>query len=234
MKSRATTRLAAFVKIVACRSGIRSGCRSMNSSTGQQETRGLGQILVLALLFAWPLTSLAQYPTPEQAQASPPETAAVMIDGRRLFDVKGVSVYPAKQRAKRVQKAIIEAARSDTINPEDLSVSLLADRAQIRAGDIVLINVLDSDAWMQGLGRETLAEVYSEKIAEAISRYRIDRRPERLLKATGLALAYLLAFFLLTWLVNRLFRSQKLLTTRLPVAELPGVVSCRFWHFIWL
>lgn len=148
----------------------------------------------------------AQETDPPSPSSIEPDTAPVVVDGVQLFVISGISVYPAQERASRIRSAIIEAARTPGIKPTDVVISELPDRTQLLAGDLVFVNVLDSDSRWEGLGRETLTEIYREQILKAIDRYRSDRQPERLVMGSAFALGYLAALALLVWLVNRLFR----------------------------
>lgn len=161
---------------------------------------------LLALLCACPLTLAAQEVTSASAETTAADTAPVVVDGRPLFVVSGFSAYPAKERAGRIRDAIIKTARSSEVTVENLSITPLTDRVQLRAGEIVLLNVVDADADREGITRQTLAEVYQFRIANAISNYREDRSPEQLLRSAAIALAYLLGFLFVGWLINRVFR----------------------------
>jgi len=178
----------------------------MKKSITARFARVTGYMLFLGvLLCVLPHGISAQETSSLHPSIGTAETAPVVVDGIPLFVTTGISVYGAKERANRVRSAIIEVSQTPSIGPTDFVISKLADRTQLLAGDVILINIFESDALGQGLALETLAEVYKEQILNAVDRYRTDRRPEKLAIGFGFALAYLLLLILLTWLVSHSF-----------------------------
>ncbi len=163
--------------------------------------------VTLSLLLMLPVlpTGLAAQDSPV-AEPTPLDQAPIVLDGETLFFISGISVYSAEERARRIRGAVIDFARSTELEPSDLSVFEMEDRTQLLAGKAVIVNLLDSDGAAEGLSRSTLAEIYQKRIQDAVLAYRADREPGRLLKAGGIALAYLglLAFFF--WAVTKSFR----------------------------
>ncbi len=133
-------------------------------------------------------------------------TAPVTLDGRVLFPVRGITAYPAEQRAQ-VLSARIEALAADPdFDAESLRLEEAGDHTAIVSGDTAVVNVFDLDADTEGVGRQALAQVYRGKIAEAIRIYRADRDPGRLLIHTGYATGAILLLVLLLVLVSRASR----------------------------
>ena len=90
---------------------------------------------------------------------------------------------------------------------EDLSITPLTDRVQLRAGEIVLLNVVDADADREGITRQTLAEVYQFRIANA--NQRLPGRPRPLNSFCAVPPSpwlTCLEFLFVGWLINRVFR----------------------------
>lgn len=163
-------------------------------------------LMAFLLLVALPFVVAAQERDTQGSLPASIDRAPVTVDGKRLFFIHGVASYTAKERARRIQGAITRTARNPEIGTEDIVVFNLEDRTQIRAGETVLINVLDADAALEGLSRGTLADILLEKTQKSIADYRAERRPERLLKSSGFAVLYLLILAVLMWLVSRAFR----------------------------
>jgi small-conductance mechanosensitive channel len=162
--------------------------------------------VLLLLVLALPNSLAAQEPLPAGLDPALADRAPVVIDGSRLFFVSAVSPYKASERAARIRAAILEAARSDEITSQDITTQAMRDGVHIRAGETVLLTLLDSDVSDRGLSPSSVGELYRQRVVEAINSYRAEREPDRLVRATGFALAYLLALVVLMWLVRRVFR----------------------------
>ena len=160
------------------------------------------------MLFAWlaampaALTSAATggsaSPTSSAVETAPEYLrAAVTLDGKVLFYVRGISSYPA---ARRARESVRRYGKLPPIRP-----SLPIRSAQLKArssttivtGDRTVLTVFDSDAELEGTSRTIMAGVVRVKIAEAMTAYRIDRSPRVLLINTGYALGATLVLVLL-------------------------------------
>ena len=147
-------------------------------------------------------------------------TAPVVIDGRALFRVRGVSSFPADQRAAMIAGRIRALAANETIPPSEIRVVASEHSTDIVAGDDSIMSVFDADANAEarGLPRQALAQTYLNRIVGAVEGYRAERRPERLARNAVLAGAWtlllLLAVFIwfrtLRWLVVRIELSRSL------------------------
>jgi len=161
--------------------------------------------LACVLAFACTLgTAAAQDEAPsapaEAVESPVPELADVALDGRTLFQVRGVTAYPAERRAQDIRDRIQAVAADPSIRTDSLRVVETEDRATILAGERLVMNVLDADARIEGVRRHVLAELYRTRIAQAIAAYRSDRNPHTLLThalyalgATGVFVVLLLA-----------------------------------------
>src|SRR5262245_19985633 len=104
------------------------------------------------------------------------QTVQVVLDGERLFRVRGLSSYPARQRAEVVAERIREVARDETIPVSAVHVDDAGDRTRILAGERLLLTVYDLDADAEQMeSRQLLAEVHTRFISGAIERYRHER-----------------------------------------------------------
>lgn len=130
----------------------------------------------------------------------------VIVDGKQLFLVRGVSSYPAKIRAESIRKRIIDVARNHSIAVTDLSIVENEDHSSILAGETLLVGVYDVDAEIEGIKRQILATVIKVTIASAITQYRKDRSSPVLLQNSVFALGATAVMVLLLWGVLRLFR----------------------------
>ncbi len=161
--------------------------------------------LFLLLVLGLPPQLSAAETTP---LASASEMAPVVIDGKELFKVRGVSAFPAEERAKLVRSRIIAAADDESIALEDIVVKEEEEgSSSLYAGSQLLMRLYDKDAELENANRELLAQIFKAKIAQGIAQYRQDRSSTNLLTNTVYALGLTAAVFLLVWGVLRLFRA---------------------------
>jgi small-conductance mechanosensitive channel len=141
-------------------------------------------------------------------------TAPVMIDGRVMFRVRGVTAFPADQRAAMIASRIRVLAASETTPPTALHLVASEHSTDIVAEDNVIMSVFDADANAEapGLPRQALAQIHLKKIAGAVEAYRAERRPERLVRDAGFAGAWTLLLVLAVFI---LFRSLRWLMIRI-------------------
>lgn len=148
-------------------------------------------LLAAAMLLAMAPGS-ARAETAQEAQ-----TAPVVVDGRVLFELRGVSSYPAERRAAQVREQILELARTPSFDPASLTVAELPRESRVVAAGRPVLRLIDADAEPEGIERRLLAEVYAVKIREAVVSYRAARTREALAgSAWRVALATVLALLL--------------------------------------
>ena len=149
--------------------------------------------------------------------------AAVTLDGEVLFRVRGVTAYPAEQRALTVSGRIEAIAADRSVSTNTLRVVEAGDRSNLLAGERLIMSVLDADAALEGVSRQVLAEAKLKRIAPAIDTYRHDRHPRVLLIHTGYALGATLVFALLLFGFRRAFRWLDALVERLLRSRIEGL-----------
>ncbi len=164
------------------------------------------------LLGLWLLCGLLS--TPALAEQQPPvsdptgtQVAPVIVDGNKLFRVRGLPAYPASRRASEIRQRIIGLAGDASFKVDLLTISNEEpDRSIVMAGDQELLSVFDEDAALENIRRQLLAEVYRNNIADAITQFRADRSTGRLVNNSLMALVATALFVLLLWATRRLFR----------------------------
>ena len=150
---------------------------------------------------AWAQTAEAGLPGAEDTV----HVAPVVIDGETLFLLRGVTAYPAEQRAAIVRDRIIAAARDPAITGDAITVVEADDQSQIFAGRTMLLGFFDADAALEQMDRQTLAGAYRDTIANAIAKYRTDRSSTMLVRRSAFALAATLVAGLLLWGTLKVF-----------------------------
>ena len=182
-------------------------------------TASVGRVLKLLLLVAavasvaLPNSALAQYGGDGSSGIASEKgiaTAPISIDGRVLFRVRGVTAFPAAERAAAIAARIRALAADDTTPVSDLRLVESDDSTDIVAGNTVIVEVFDADAIAEapGLTRQALARAYLAKISSAVHQYRTERTPEQLehsaLLAGGWTILLVLALLLLAFGLRRM------------------------------
>jgi small-conductance mechanosensitive channel len=121
--------------------------------------------------------------------------------------VRGVSAYPAEERARQIARRIEDLARNPGIAPEAVKAVPAEGVLNITAGDVFLLAVTDADARVEGLESGTLARVYVERIQRALRAYRDARQPAVLLRGAQRSLAATAILLVALLALGRLFRS---------------------------
>jgi small-conductance mechanosensitive channel len=188
-------------------------------------TAALARVLKLLLLISAvagvvrPISALAQ-PASDGPSGIAAErgiaTAPISIDGRVLFRVRGVTAFPAAERAAAIAARIRALAGDENIPASDLRLLESDHSTDIVASSTVIMEVSDADAFAEapGLTRQALARAYLAKISSTVQQYRTERTPEQLGHSGVLAgvwtvllvLALLLMAFSLRWMVARIER----------------------------
>jgi small-conductance mechanosensitive channel len=167
----------------------------------------LQSLLCLTVLFGFLSTSALA-----EQQAPPPDptgvtVAPVIVDGNKLFRVRGMSSYPATKRAAEIRQRIIALANDKSFSTAQLTVTNEeTNRSIVMAGSQELFNVFDEDAVLENSKREVLATIYRNIVADAITAYRADRSTERLVNNSLLAVAATVLFAILLWASSRLLK----------------------------
>lgn len=135
-------------------------------------------------------------------------TAPVEVDGRVLFSVRGVSAFPAEQRAETIANRIRRLAKKPSFRPEALQLVDHDGILGIMGGELRVMVVHDSDARLEGVAVRALAEAYLARTRQAIEDYRYERSSKVLLRTAastlGATVALATALFLLGWVRRRL------------------------------
>jgi hypothetical protein len=103
--------------------------------------------------------------------------AQVVIDGETLFSVRGVTAFPAEQRAKEIVDRIRALAMDPKIGASSLALEEHSGSTWILAGRRRIMTVLEEDAAIEQVTHGTLADAHRRRIEEAIENYRNDRLP---------------------------------------------------------
>jgi len=177
----------------------------------QTPIRAAAAIALLALL-AVPASARQQAPStagtdPAQLEQQTP-TAPVMIDGVAILRVRGVSSFPADQRASAIAGRIRDLAKDPAVRLESLRIEETDVATQIMADRQLVMGVYDADAIIEGVPRKVLATLNLSRIRSAIASYRTDRSAPALQRAGMEALVATLIFAALVvaiiWLRRRL------------------------------
>jgi small-conductance mechanosensitive channel len=152
-----------------------------------------------AHLQAAPLAAPAQ-DEPEGADA----VAAVDLDGRHLFYVRGVASVPAAERAAGIVERIRALADDEGFDPATLRAEEIPGGLRIASPDgRTVMHIYDADSVRQGFSREGVSAEILRRVQQGILDFRAARTPDALLSASLHAAGALLALALGLWLVLR-------------------------------
>jgi small-conductance mechanosensitive channel len=189
------------------------------------------------MLLALALASSLLTSTTALAQA-PDSTAPVVLDGDTLFQVRGVSAYPAARRAADIADRLAAFAADRSLAADSLVVEDTELGSKVTAAGRSLFVVVDADAELEGISRQVLARAYRQRAVEAVERYRRDREPAVLWGAAANALGATLLLVIGFWLGRRLLRwvraaMERRLHARMPdvsFREISVVRGEQLWH----
>jgi small-conductance mechanosensitive channel len=153
-----------------------------------------------------PVLAQGEAPQAQTGQPIATETvlAPVVVDGQRLFLVRGVSAFPAGQRARDIEGRIRTVAADPGIASGSLTVDDQPSVSWIQAGRHRIMGVIDEDGAQEQVTRPVLARAYAQRIGQAIDDYRASRVPQRLWQHAGYAVAATLVLLTAAFVGRRL------------------------------
>lgn len=164
------------------------------------------RLFVLLLLCSVVYSARAQAANQEAETAA--ATEPVMLDGRALFEVRGVSGVSAEERAEHITRRIKAIGTNQDVALDTIRVVRSEDEVAVMADGELLVRVFEADAALESVDRYTLATARAERIRLALHRYRAERTPERLRMASAYAAVSFVVFIGALWLT--LFAMRKL------------------------
>jgi small-conductance mechanosensitive channel len=192
------------------------------------------RIAVFALGCA--VSMLAEAVTPaDQILDQPIDVAAVVVDGKHLFKVRGASSFPAANRAGAIARRIEQAADDAAFQPESLRVAPDGENRAILAGPLRIMLVTDADAELDRLSPEDVALANANAIQSAIVAYRQSRTRESLVRNGAYALlatvALIAGIALLLWAAGRLRRTiERIVHARVRTVGIQSFEIVRVEH----
>ncbi len=153
------------------------------------------------------------------------EMAPVVLDGYVLFKVRGAAVYPAQERATAITHRLKNALGDKTLGPKDFRIEEDKEVTALWLGDRFIVRVFDADSGAMKTPRHLLAEIYHQRLSEAVQRYREERSPRRLLESAGLVALATALFVFALWGLGVLLRRFQALVDRHMQAAVQGMQS---------
>jgi small-conductance mechanosensitive channel len=182
--------------------------------------------LILCVLILIPARSGAQddFDSDPELPGIQQPLAPVKVDGKVLFNVRGMSSFTAEQRAAAVSKRIKSAASDQSVSVDSVKLIAEGNHLAVYAGVNFLMNVYEQDAEVEQVSMGTLAYIIRQKTSEAMKLYRHDRSRPVLIKKSINALVAIVIQTLILLLILWLFRLiskvfQKRITSRIESLE---------------
>jgi small-conductance mechanosensitive channel len=161
--------------------------------------------LTLALALALTAAARLEAQAPASADIA---TAPVEVDGAVLFNVRGVSSYPAAERARVIRDRIVEAAADHSVAIDSLRLDSRPNAIVIMAGDRAILPVVEADANLEDVTTAELAQAHLIRVREAIAGYRAARTARALrqsaVRTIVATVLLLVAMGVLVWVGRRL------------------------------
>ncbi|MBE0627371.1 MAG: mechanosensitive ion channel [Burkholderiales bacterium] len=160
------------------------------------------------LIAAWAAALFLGAAATAYAQAGPAATsptgnatdslraAPVTVDGRDLFRVAGLTLYPAEKRAREISERIGKLAEDPGFSVEQLRLREVEDATEFVVGENRVLALVDADAQLEGLPRKVLAVAYAKQIGDAVRAHR-EERTAAYLTRSGLYTAAMTAILVL-------------------------------------
>jgi small-conductance mechanosensitive channel len=205
-------------------------------------------VIILATIAAgaFPKPALAQRKGADDAGLvaleKRPAVASVVIDGRILFNVRGVTAYPAAERARVIADRIVAAAGDSSVSTASLHAIESEFSTDLFAGDHFLMSVYNADVQIEGAGmaRQVLAKLYLQRIKTAIDDYRSERTPDHLFHqilvalgcGLGLAIALTGLFYALQWTSLRIKRKYESAIERVETRAYRLIRARAIWRIL--
>lgn len=135
-------------------------------------------------------------------------SAAVVLDGEPLFQVRGFKNLTAQFRADSIAERIKRLAEDPYLNIESIALAGDEFSMDVIAGDTIIVSVLEPDAAAEGVSRSELANRLVDKIRSAMIKYREEHSIRNLL--TGLLFAFIATALLAGFIYGLIRLFQKL------------------------
>jgi len=132
--------------------------------------------------------------------------APVKLDGHLLFEVRGISSFPAEERASEISHRIKNLASIDSISEKKIKITHTKDYSTIYIDENIVVNIFDVDAEIEGISREITTKAISRKISKAITLYRYNRSQPVITKNIIQALISTILLVVLLFIIVRLSR----------------------------
>jgi small-conductance mechanosensitive channel len=183
--------------------------------------------LIALILAVLPIIISAQTTTnnTNNKQNQTYQTAPVIFEGEHLFNVIGVSSFPAEERAGKILSNIKAFTDNKSLSTDSIKIVELEDRTILTINGQVLMGIVDVDATQEGISKKVLAALIKNKIKEVVDKYRLEREPKRLLINTVKAIGATVLLLLLLFILIRLFRRFNLFIEAKLKSKFEGLES---------
>lgn len=221
------------------RTPFRDGCKSERQPFQAHSRFQRSQRLMVQRLKSWLIAGVTVFVLlltlmPAIAQESSPtgnqiDGYPVVLDGKTLFRIQqGIpGVATAEERAHLISQRLVAIAGNNSIAPDEIRVDDQEGGSVVRAGDTVLFTVRDADKGADQ-SRQATAATAVQQVREAVSRYREERKFERIVQ--GILYAILSTIILIGFLIA-LQRFSSRLLTRLRVARQTDALDLKIQNF---
>jgi small-conductance mechanosensitive channel len=118
----------------------------------------------------------------------------VVFDAAPLFEVRGVSALPARDRARVIRGRLLAAAEDPGFDPAAIAISGGGDGLEIGTPGRPLVVIYPADAQLEEVQPQVLATAVKRRLALAVEDYRAERTPEGMRRAVWRAALWTVAY----------------------------------------
>ncbi|MGJ8586159.1 MAG: mechanosensitive ion channel family protein [Marinosulfonomonas sp.] len=130
-------------------------------------------------------------------------TAPVIVEGETLFNVRGSSALPAKERAEKIVQRMLVVAELPKTATITYSIEDNEFGRAILANGRTITIATHADAEMDAFDIDLVAALHLEAIQSAIEKYRSDRSDSARVESALVAVAWTVVFLIVTFLFSR-------------------------------
>jgi small-conductance mechanosensitive channel len=174
---------------------------------GNIVVKALVSVCIVLLLLSVPVSFAQVNPTPPKTQEGKPQGYPVMLGDQVLFSLRDIRGFSGEERAKTISDRIRKIAEDPGIQVASLkTLSYQQPISLVAAGDELIVAILEEDAEAEGRTRQELAADYSQRVSNAIEKYRRDYSLKRILIGALYSLLATLVLTALLYLLSKLYR----------------------------
>jgi len=142
-----------------------------------------------------------------QDTLTPVNEAHVLFNSDTLFTIKSeLGPFSSSDRAKAISKRLKNITSDHNLSVDSFNIVDFDHLSLIRYSDQNVLSISEADARIESTDRKQLAQVYRQKIINAVKKYQDETLTKNWLVRIALAAVWVAGLFFFIFLINRMFR----------------------------